>query len=262
VSQLVPALRPALWRLWYNRLASRDEAGQLLFMNYGYHDEGLAQTLLPADEPFRYAIQLYAHVVGGIDLTAKDVLEVGCGRGGGGSFYVRYLNPRSYTGVDLSDTAIAWCQRKLDFPNAKWLEGRADAIPTAPGSVDVVVNVESSHSYPSMPTFLKEVTRVLRLGGYFAFCDVRMSEHIPELERQLYNSGLTRVDNHLITKNVLRALEAISPQREQQINTQISRVFRPAFRDLFGVRDSALYNLMVAGDLCYVYYLLQKPKPV
>ena len=259
LTQMFPRLRPALWRSWYNLLAAKDQEGQLLFMNYGYSDGKDEMALAIEDEPHRYLIQLYAHVVTNIDLGDKDVLEVGCGRGGGGSFYMRYLNPRSYIGVDLSDAAIVWCQRQHGFPKAKWIQGRADRIPAVDASVDVVVNVESSHAYPSMLAFLREVERVLRPGGYFAFCDIRTSEGMIEIERQMDRSGLKRVEQHLITTNVLRALDGVSRQRECQIVVGVPRFFRKAFRDFAGLKDSVLYNLMATDKMHYLCYLLQKP---
>lgn len=56
-----PPLRPPLWRWWYDTLARRDSEGELLFMNFGFadlQDEGARLALDPADEPFRYPIQL------------------------------------------------------------------------------------------------------------------------------------------------------------------------------------------------------------
>ena len=73
LTKLLPRLRPALWRFWYDALAARDPEGELLFMNYGYADEGAALALQPSDEPFRYPIQLYAHVVSDISLADKDI---------------------------------------------------------------------------------------------------------------------------------------------------------------------------------------------
>jgi hypothetical protein len=54
-------------------------------MNFGYRPSDPAievLPLLPEDEPDRSAIQLYHHVLGGVDLNGRDVLEMGCGRGG------------------------------------------------------------------------------------------------------------------------------------------------------------------------------------
>ncbi len=259
LTKLLPHLRPALWRFWYDSLATRDSAGELLFMNYGYDGGGFELPLAPSDEPFRYAIQLYAHVVSGVELRDRDVLEVGSGRGGGGSFLIRYLKPRSYTGVDLSDAAIKWCQQQLSFPNGRWICGRADKIPVADSSIDAVVNVESSHTYPSMAEFLSEVFRVLRPGGYFAFCDVRTSDQLPELDRQLSESGLSRVAFRVITQHVISALDGITPKREQQIERYVPSFFQPAFRDFAGVQHSVLYNMLVQQQLHYVSSLLRKP---
>jgi len=256
----LPAWRRTVWRRWYDTLARRDTDGQLLFMNYGYHDDRSPPLALqPADEPFRYAIQLYARALSGVDLAAKDVLEVGCGRGGGGSFVVRYLNPRSYTGVDISSEAIKRCKQDLSLPRATWLEGSADKIPAATSSMDVVMNVESSHTYPSMPAFLQEVNRVLRPGGSFAFADVRRPDHLPELAKQMREAGFVCLEQASILQAVLRSLNGITEQREAQITASVPAWFRPAFRDFAGVRNTVVHEMLTTGEMQYVCWRLQKP---
>jgi hypothetical protein len=89
-------------------LAARITRPEWAFMNYGYallEPNGAPLVLEPADEPDRLCIQLYHHTVGETSLEGKDVLEVGCGRGGGASYIARYLRPRSMTGLDFSSTA-------------------------------------------------------------------------------------------------------------------------------------------------------------
>ncbi len=254
-------LRPVLWRWWYNSLASKDKAGQLLFMNYGYADDDrkLALVLRPEDEPFRFSIQLYAKAVSEVDLKDKDLLEVGCGRGGGGTFLIRYHEPRAYTGVDLSESAVRWCKQNAQFSNARWLQGAADALPVPNECMDVVVNVESSHCYPSLPAFLSEVVRVLRPGGYFAFCDMRTTERIAELEGDIERSGLRKIERREITQQVLRALECISGDRETQIARSVPRLLRPVFRDFVASKDTVFYDMLAKRKMVYVSYLLQKP---
>jgi SAM-dependent methyltransferase len=254
-----PRWRPVLWRAWYNALAHRDLSGHLLFMNVGYDDVEGRIPLDPDDEPFRYGIQLYRRAVEGLDLSAKDLLEVGCGRGGGGAFFLRHCSPRSYTGVDISPAAIAWCQRHQAFPNARWRIGRADDIPATSASIDVVVNVESSHTYPSFPAFLEEVHRVLRPGGHLAIADLRTTGRMAVLESQLAESGLEVVDHALITRSVVRALDGIAAIRNAQIETEVPRLLRPAFRDFAAVPHSVHYDMLVDGRMKYFRYLLQKP---
>lgn len=59
--------------------------------------------LLKQDEEDRYFIQMYhwtATLLGGVE--GRNVLEVGCGRGGGASYISRYLKPKAFTGLDFS----------------------------------------------------------------------------------------------------------------------------------------------------------------
>jgi SAM-dependent methyltransferase len=261
LTQLSPPSRPLLWRWWYDQLAARDANGSLRFMNYGYADDDnpLELALPPQDEPFRPAVTLYAQVVRGYDLRGKDVLEVGCGRGGGGAFLVRAYAPRRYTGVELSRAAIRWIERHHRLPQATWLGGSADALPLPQASVDVVVNVESSHCYPSMSGFLAEVRRVLRPGGIFAFCDLRPTGELRDLERAFEGSGLSRLEHHLITPQVLLALARASEERERLIAARVPALFRSTFRDFAAVKGSVLYEQFADGRMSYVRCVLQRP---
>lgn len=254
-------LRQVLWRWLYNRIALRDVTGKFLFMNYGYYDEKDSVLLLEKqDEPFRYYIQLYHHVVKAINLHDKDILEVGCGRGGGGAFLLHYKKPRSYTGIDLSEAAIAWCQKHYSFANAHWLQGRADSLPVPDASIDVVVNVESSHCYPAMDQFLSEVNRTLRPNGYFAYCDLRLAADLEGLDNAMKASGLHIILHHDITHEVLHSLDSVSQSRDKEIDLIFPAFFRGAARDFAGVKDTAVYNMLKSGEMNYVCYLLQKTR--
>ncbi len=252
-------LRQRLWHWLYNKIATKDKTGKFVFMNYGYHDEKEDRLPLQAqDEPFRYFIQLYNHVVKEIDLHNKNILEVGCGRGGGGSFLLRYKNLCSYTGIDLSEIAIAWCQRQYDFSNGQWMQGVANALPVADNSMDVVVNVESSHCYPSMEKFFGEVKRVLRPNGYMAFCDLRPSSQITTLDHTIHSSGLQVLKRNEITSQVMSALDQVSSTRDSHITTIFPTLLHGAVRDLAAVKDSAVYQMLKDGKMQYFCYLLQK----
>lgn len=253
-------LRQRLWRWVYNKIASRDKLGKFVFMNYGYQDKEDSKALLlkTEDEPFRYFIQLYNFVVKDINLQNKDIMEVGCGRGGGGAFLLRYKNPRSFIGVDLSEAAINWCKHHFQLNNARWTQGFADALPVADKSIDVVVNVESSHCYPSMEKFLREVKRTLRPNGYLAFCDLRRSTGIKKLDQAMTQSGLNVLKQQDITPQVLNALDHISHTRDDQINTVFPALFRPAIRDFAAVKDTTVYKMLQTDQMKYVFYLLQK----
>ena len=148
------------------------------FLNYGYAklgDDGDEASSRNRDGD-RFGVQLYERVRGGVELTGKDVLEIGCGRGGGTAYLFESHRPRNMTGLDLAGSAIARCRRDHARPGLTFLQGDAEALPFADASFDVVVNVESSHCYPDVPGFLREVHRVLRPGGYLLLADVRHTD--------------------------------------------------------------------------------------
>ena len=133
-----------------------------------------------------------------------------------------------------------------------------DALPVADGSIDVAINVESSHCYPSMPAFLAEVRRILRPGGFFAFCDFRVTSELASLEHAFEQSGLQRLQHRVITPQVLRALTRMSDERERLITAHAPWLLRSAFRDFAAVKNSALYDKFTNGELTYVHSLFQR----
>jgi hypothetical protein len=89
LSSIAPGLRSRLqtakMRALYSGIGAGLKNEDSAFMNYGYapldsNTSGL--HLLPEDETDRFSIQLYSRIVGARELRSKDVLEVGCGRGG------------------------------------------------------------------------------------------------------------------------------------------------------------------------------------
>jgi len=156
------------------------------------------------------------HVLQPLALKGKDVLEVGCGRGGGAAFLARYHRPGTLLGVDLSPKAIAWCRKRHVLPGVEFREGRAEALPCSDSAVDVVVNVESSHCYASMSGFLSEVARVLRPGGHFAFCDLRTATGWARMRPGFDAAGLEILQEECINGPVVQALSIV--QYNQQVD--------------------------------------------
>ena len=161
-------VRRIVWRTCYELLAKRVPTPGWAFMNYGYVPTAGdldAPPWTPTDERDRLCIQLYLHAIGGTDLTGRDVLEVGSGRGGGASYISRRLQPQSMTGLDFSGKAVDLCNRHRRVPGLAFVCGDALSMPFPDASFDAVVNIESSHCYEDMGQFLSEVNRVLRPGG-------------------------------------------------------------------------------------------------
>jgi ubiquinone/menaquinone biosynthesis C-methylase UbiE len=231
-------------------------------MNYGFAATASVATslsLAPADEMNRHSIQLYHHLVGGLSLQGARVLEVGCGRGGGCSYIARYLQPGSVLGIDISWKAIAFCNRVHSVSHLSFQQGDAEALRFPTGTFDVVLNIESSHCYGSMPTFLGEVIRTLRPGGYFLWADFRPRDRLAETRHQFVEAGFHCCQESLITPNVLRALELVSQKKQETIRRLVPRVLVSSVEDFAGVSGTRVYESLRSGSLQYPSCVFQKP---
>ena len=255
----VPGLKKILWRTWYNYLARAHRAPEWTFMNYGYAAPG-ANTLrlAQADEPDRHWIQLYHHVAGSIDLEGRTVLEVGSGRGGGSSFIKRYMKPARMIGVDLSESAVQLSARTHPMDGLEFRVGDAENLPLGDGSVDAVINVESSHCYPSFEAFLAQVGRVLRPGGYFLYADFRQRDNVGDWRKSLRDSGLSVLREIDITQGVFAALEEDDERKLALINSIVPRPLRASFLNFAAVRGSSLFEAFRTGRLAYMSFVMRK----
>ena len=263
LSELSPRFRKLLWRQWYQYLAGYRIA-DWHFMNYGYAslDASEAPVVLnPDDEPNRYAIQLYRRVAGAVELKGRDVLEVGCGLGGGSSFITRYHHPRQTTGVDFSAKAIRFCREHHRIDGLSFVHGDAEALPFGDGSFDAIINVESSHCYRSMPAFLLEVRRILRPGGHLLFADLRSAEDGERLHGELADSRMAIVERQDITTNVVEALRQDSERRLALIERSVNKRLVNTFQEFAAIVGSDVFDAFRNRTVTYLRYALQKPRP-
>lgn len=241
-----------------------------VFMNLGFVDVGpeIAPFTLPEpEEPFRPFIQMYRHVLKSADLKDRDVLEIGCGAGGGAAFIARAYQPKSVTGIDLLPVNIEEAEARGPVPGLTFAVGDATALQFPDNSFDVVVNIESSHSYSSIETFLSEVKRVLKPAGMFLFADHRPVRNewgsdrtLAALEKQIRESGLELVNEEDITPNVNAASDVLNMGKELMLTMSGIRGFEQThFKELLHCRGSRNYQKLKSGEWQYRCYALQKP---
>ena len=251
-----------LWKFWYPQLTRLTRNAPVVFLNYGYVEEGAAASvpaLHPEDEPDRPCIQLYDAVVRPISLKGLRILEVSCGHGGGASYIARYFHPESMHGIDRNASAVALCQKRHAVSNLSFSIGNALALDFPNESFDAVVNVEASHCYPDMPRFLTEVARVLRPGGHFLYADFRLKTEADLLRRQLEQSGLQIIECEDISQNVVRGMRLNTEKYLKLINDLVPTFLRkPALR-FAGVPGSAIYEELNSGVTVYMRYVLRPP---
>ena len=257
-----PALRRGFARWLYDRMATRLRDPDWTFMNYGIvPPDATAPALRPEDERNRLSIQLYHRTVAPADLTGRSVLEVGSGRGGGAAYLARCLGPAHVTGADFSAEAVALARTlHVGVGNLEFTAGDAERLPFPDASFDAVVNVESSHCYGSVETFLAEAARVLRPGGHFLFADLRPADHMPALERALdAQPGWERIAFEDITAAVVAALEADDARKRRLIDELVRRprARKPA-GEFAGVVGSRIYENFRTREFLYHRYAYRR----
>lgn len=231
------------------------------FMNYGYEpaDPTAKPQLLPEDEEDRVCIQLYQHLVETVDMAGKSVLEVSCGRGGGASYAMRYLKPKHYVGLDLSPTNIAFCRKQYDHEGLEFVEGDADDLPFDDEEFDIVVNIEASNGYDSVPIFFEQVHRVLKPGGHLFFADLRYdAKQLNELREQLDAGSFEQVFCDDITGNVLAALTLDSDRKVDLVKDKVPPFFLGSFYNFAAIKGTHMYKGFENGDNTYLSCRLTK----
>jgi SAM-dependent methyltransferase len=116
-------------------------------------------------------------------LPAAHALEIGCGAG----LLAERLIPlaRGYTGVDVSDRALACCRRRLgDRPGVRLVQSDGRSLPGVPGaSVDLCVSFDAltGASPDTLAALLGELARVLAHAGVALIHTSNLGEHVEEL---------------------------------------------------------------------------------
>ncbi|MCF8360981.1 MAG: class I SAM-dependent methyltransferase [Prolixibacteraceae bacterium] len=261
IGTLIPGFRKVSRKWMYQAMGRFIKQDEWTYMNYGYADLNGSKNLTvldKTDEENRLSYQLYNHLTAEIELEDKHILEVGSGRGGGASMIKKYHKPEKLVGLDFSGEAVKLCNRNLSASGLDFIEGDAENMPFSAGSFDVVINVESSHCYYSMNSFLNEVNKVLKSGGHFLFTDFRKHNEIEELENLISSSGLEVLEKRDITPNVIKALDEDHDRRMRIISQNVPKPFIKQFREFAGVKNSIVYNQFEKGELRYMSYIMRK----
>jgi len=252
------SIRERLFQAWYWYVNKVDKNADILFMNYGFHHDDEAIKLETTDEKNRYSTQLYDHLASATDLAGKDIIEIGCGRGGGLSHIVKTYKPGTALGIDLDRRAVEFCNTHYTHNQLSFKQGDAQKLEIEDNAADAIFNVESSHRYPDMMAFLGEIKRILRTGGHFLYTDFRYDYEMDELKKQLAESGLTIIKERNINKEVARSLQLDDARRRELVKRLTPRILHSVALNFAGVVGSETYNQIESGKYVYYSYVLQK----
>ncbi len=258
-----------MWRGFYEAASfgGRD-LGAL--MNYGYAPlNGAGEELEPRGD--RFGLQLYEAVAAPGQLAGKDVLEVGCGRGGGAAFVYERFGPRSMTGLDLAHRAVQRARERYGRPGLAFISGDAEELPFPDASFDAILSVESTHCYSNTPRFLRAAHRVLRPHGLMLLADLRHTvlppdaadalfrqEDVCQLKDQLVQAGFRTVEEEDITANVVRALELDTPAKRARIERRVPKFLQQHALAFAAIEGSPMYQTFAERKLTYLRFVLER----
>ena len=169
------------------------------FMNHGYSPP--YKFLKNYHKIFRHSASLYINLLENINVEKKDLLDIGCGRGGGVDVYRQYFPFSRIVACDITPAQINHC--KQNIKNVEFHIMDADDLKFENHSFDIITNVESSHHYANKPTFFNKVYHLLKPNGVFLYTDgfppgVSLPDDILPFKRVIKTE---------ITSNVKKALK-------------------------------------------------------
>ncbi|MFY1621848.1 class I SAM-dependent methyltransferase [Micromonospora sp. WMMD735] len=242
----------------YDMAATLSGRGEL--WNWGMCDPDLAAEIearLPGFAEFGtdgFSEQLYylalRDLPGGLDGCAgQTLLEVGCGAGEGLNFLSRLVPDTRMTGLDLSPKAVARANATLARGDSlRFVQGDAEDLPFEDSSVDVLINIESSHTYPDLERFLREVARVLRPGGALSHIDVFTRQRLQTMRRITAElPQLTWVTDHDVSAAVRAAVRRRMTPGSRFRRTLDRQRMNPLVRTIATHSQILMFGGMFAG---------------
>jgi len=159
------------------------------------------------------------------------------------------------TGLDLSPTAIAFCQANYSYNQVQFIEGDAEDLPFDDEQFEFVMNIESASSYPNIAAFFAQVYRVLKEGGYFLYTDALPTELISGYLSTLQEVGFIIEIERDITRNVLLSCEDVASRHL----AAFSKKDDEAMSNFLGLPGSEVYTALENRTLTYKMFRFKKP---
>lgn len=192
-----------------------------------------------------------------------DILDVGCGQGGGLVLLSRLFPNAALTGTERSRAAVALARKRTaPLITAKILRGKSNQLAFKPESFDLLISV-GAPTYFGLTSFVEQSAKVLRPGGIISLsAGYRQGDHQEieaELRRAAQKFGLEFVSYKTITPNTFASLKADLPRREGEV-AKVPwpfSLYAMKWADMPGSREYEEYETGLRADFAAV---LTKPR--
>ncbi|MCK9817100.1 thioesterase domain-containing protein [Pseudomonas sp. MAFF 302046] len=241
-------------------------AEHALYLNWGYvpvaGEADWSADALDSAEPGGAHARLILETLAGLALDGKQLVDIGCGRGGALALMGRYFNPTGLLGVDLSAANIGYCRQRHVHPRLRFQIADACRLPQASQSADLVFNLESSGAYWDLPAFFAHVWRLLKPGGYFCYADVFDGQSVSLVKQALLQSGFVLERERSISRQVRAARRAAPASVWQRLDAALKTLGKPELREelerYLATPDSSLFDALENGAADYRIYQWRK----
>ena len=190
--------------------------------------------------------------------TGSKILDVGTGTGVVAITAARH--GAHVTGLDLTPELLEQAKEDAaiaDQTDIEWLEGDAEALPYADNSFDLVLSQFGHMFAPRPEVVVKEIKRVLRKGGRFAFASwppehlmgklFALVNRVTAVSDVISSSPEQWGDPHIIQDRLQGYFDQLFFERGTMLSPALSVAHRRiAFERSFGPLKQTILNL--AGD--------------
>lgn len=196
----------------------------------------------------------------------KTILEVGSGRGGGIKYLYDIFKHRKYTWIGVDK-----CSKQVDINNIYYSDTditfiHDDATTLTnikDDSIDILINVESSHNYKDIDVFFKQVKRVLKKNGVFLYTDFTRTTNVNDLNDSIFkifgcNNCINNDTN--ITINVLNSLKYYSDDRKKLIQKYSPKYLQSIAVQFMGDNKNSIPFLKL-NEKIWTYFMLSITMP-
>lgn len=174
----------------YNQSFNEEEKWSI-FMNDGFcplDDNGYPKNmedivLSPKYEMWKYQTYMYKILMEAIKIKHTDnsssekiLLDIGCGKAGGISFYNDYYKFKKIVGIDLNLNHINFAKNYIN--NVDFFCASAINMPLESNYFDIVTSVETCAYYDPFENFVEELYRILKYDGIYVRASRLLNDEI------------------------------------------------------------------------------------
>lgn len=231
----------------------------VFFLNFGYVPSDNPSYAVFTPEPGHFDInsrRLVLEVIADCPVNGQDVLDVSCGRGAVATVLKDHFHPRSYTGIDISTEAVAFCRHHHRETGFAFEEADAEALPLSNSAFDVAINIEASHTYPRINSFFRETYRVLRPNGWFLYTDFATPRGFDRHVDLLQQLGFQMTRDLDITENVILSRDEMGQKQLKAYRDPRDRAF--VSDEFIALPGSETYRALENGSLVYRLFSFRK----